>query len=92
MGLFFQKRENVKSTKISIARHILVVVVMIFLLVMAIINGFDPFFVKLFYIVAALSWFIDGVESYLLKENRKVYLLDFTFALVWILLFFLYPN
>lgn len=92
MGLFFKTRDNAKRTKLNLVLNIITVLAMVILLIMALFNELDPFFFMLICIVAAISSIIDGVESYILKENRRVYLLDFGYALVWFVLSFFYSS
>ncbi|MGM9955198.1 MAG: hypothetical protein ACI35J_04950 [Peribacillus sp.] len=92
MGIFFIKRGNAKRTKANMILHTMIAVAMIILLVMAIINGKDFFYLKLIFLLAGISSIIDGMESYLQKEKRKVYLLDFGYALVWFLSVYMYTT
>lgn len=93
MGLFFKKRGNAKKrTKVNIILNTITAIAMVVLLIMAIINGLDFVYFKLIFIVAGISSMIDGVESYLQKENRKVYFRDFGYAMVWFVLAFFYSN
>ncbi|MGE7603472.1 hypothetical protein ACQKL5_13440 [Peribacillus sp. NPDC097675] len=92
MGLFFIKRGNAKRTKANMILHTMIAmiaVLMIILLLMAVINGKELFYLKLIFLLAGISSIIDGLESYLQKEKRKVYLLDFGYALVWLLLVYM---
>lgn len=92
MGLFFKTRENANRTKLSAVHNTIVALVMLILIVLAIFDGLDSFYLKLVFIVAGISSIIDGVVSYRLRENRSVYLLDFGYALLWFVLSFLYSS
>ena len=82
MGLFFQKGSNKKSAKPIIVIRNLMVITMGILLVLAIINGVDFFFLRLIFILAGLGSIINSVEGYFQRENKKVYLLDLGFAIL----------
>jgi hypothetical protein len=56
----------------------------------SIINGFDFWFLRLVFILAGISSVIDGVESYLKKENKWRYLSDFGFGLLWFITAFVF--
>ncbi|MFC0275027.1 hypothetical protein ACFFIX_27410 [Metabacillus herbersteinensis] len=88
MGLFFQKRSYEKSAKPIIVIRTLMAISMGILLVMGIINGLDFFFLRLIFILAGVGSFMDGVESYFQRENKRVYLVDFGFAILWFIFSF----
>ena len=64
MGLFFIKRGNAKRTKANMILHTMIAVAMVILLVMAVINGKDFFYIKLIFLLAGISSVVDGIESY----------------------------
>lgn len=92
MGIFFIKRGNAKRTKANVIFNTMIAGAMLILLVMALINGKDIFYIKLIFLLAGISSIVDGIESYLQKEKRKVYLLDFGYALVWFFLVYMYTT
>lgn len=92
MGIFFIKRGNAKRTKANMIFNTMIAVAMVILLVMALINGKDLFYIKLIFLLAGISSTVDGIESYVQKEKRKVYLLDFGYALVWFFLVYMYTT
>lgn len=92
MGIFFIKRGNAKRTKANVLFNTMIAGAMVILLVMALINGKDLYYIKLIFLLAGISSIVDGIESYLQKEKRKVYLLDFGYALVWFFLVYMYTT
>lgn len=92
MGIFFIKRGNAKRTKANVIFNTMIAGAMVILLVMALINGKAIFYIKLIFLLAGISSIVDGIESYLQKEKRKVYLLDFGYALVWFFLVYMYTT
>ena len=92
MGIFFIKRGNAKRTKANVIFNTMIAGAMVILLVMALINGKDIFYIKLIFLLAGIRSIVDGIESYLQKEKRKVYLLDFGYALVWFFLVYMYTT
>ena len=92
MGIFFIKRGNAKRTKANVIFNTMIAGAMVILLVMALINGKDLFYIKLIFLLAGIRSIVDGIESYLQKEKRKVYLLDFGYALVWFFLVYMYTT
>ena len=89
MGLFFQTRSTKKSGKPIIVIRTLMVIAMGILLIVGIINGADFFFLSLIFILAGLGSLIDALEGYFQKENKRVYLVDLGFAILWFILAFL---
>jgi uncharacterized membrane protein HdeD (DUF308 family) len=87
MGLFFGKRVKKKSSKPFIVLKILLVIISLFILVMSIINDFDFLFRWLF-ILFGINSIIDGIEGYFQKEDKRFYLLDFGFGVLYLLLSF----
>lgn len=55
-----------------------------------IINGFDFLFLRLAFILAGVTSIIDGIESYLKKDNKWRYILDFGMAILWCVTAFLF--
>ena len=80
MGIFFEKVERKKNTKPVFIVKILLIVVMITCLVLAIANGLDILYIKTVLIVAGAVFVMDGIESVFRKEDKKVYLFEFSFA------------
>ncbi|QBP39744.1 hypothetical protein [Paenisporosarcina antarctica] len=85
MGLFFEKVPKLNSSKTVTVFRSFIVVTMVTLLILAIINDFDFFFIKWLFIAAGISSFVDGIEGYLQKVDKKFYLFNFGFAVLWIL-------
>ena len=85
MGLFFEKRVKKKSAKPFIIIKILITIATLFMLVMAIVKDNNFFFLWLFAIIG-LGSIIDGIESYFQKEDKRVYLLNFVFGVIFLIL------
>ena len=92
MRLFFQRESNKKSAKPIIVIRILMVVTMGIFFVLRIIDGWDFYFLRLILITAGLISIIDAVEGYFQKENKRVYLVDLGFAILWFILAFPFIN
>jgi len=90
MGLFFEKGPKKKSSIPVTVFRVLIVVAMVILLILAITNDFDFFFIKWLFIVAGVSSFVDGIEGYLQKVDKKFYIINFGFAIFWILFPFIF--
>lgn len=87
MGLFFENRE---STKAFIIFRYLVLAIGVLILILSLIKGVNLVILKFLFLLSAFGSIIDGIESYLKKENKKRILLDFGIALIWIVSFFLF--
>jgi uncharacterized membrane protein len=87
MGLFFEKRE---STKPFIILRILMLVILGVIVLTILINGFDFLFLRLAFILAGIMSVIDGVESYLKKENKWRHLSDLGVGLLWFITAFIF--
>ncbi|WP_017380983.1 hypothetical protein [Paenisporosarcina sp. TG-14] len=85
MGIFFEKVPKLTSSKKVTVFRALIVVTMVILLILAITNDMDFFFIKWLFIAAGISSFVDGFEAYLQKVDKKFYLINFGFAVLWIL-------
>lgn len=87
MGLFFEKRIKKKSTKPFIILKILITLAMLVMLVMAFLKDHDFYFLGLF-ILLGLNSLIGGIENNVQKEDKKIYLLDFVFGVIFFTLGF----
>ncbi|MBK5484879.1 hypothetical protein JFV29_23870 [Peribacillus sp. TH16] len=63
----------------------------LFVLVMGFINDFDFYFV-MFFTLLGVNSVIDGIESYFQKEDKRVYLLNYGFAVIYIILSFQFSG
>ena len=57
-----------------------------------IINGSIFFLLWIIFIIAGLVSIVDAVEAYFQKENKRVYLVDLGFAVLWFIFAFLFSN
>jgi hypothetical protein len=80
MGMFFEKRESTKPFKII---RFLFIIATIVLFIVAISSGFDFFYLGIIFMLVGVSNILDGIESYLKKENKWRYILEFGFAILW---------
>ncbi|MCZ8533523.1 hypothetical protein [Psychrobacillus psychrodurans] len=71
MNIFFEKTNKKKSSTPFIILKLLLLGLMIAMLVMAIINGIDIFYVKLVFVFVGINSILEGIESYLQKESKK---------------------
>ena len=85
MGLFFEKRVKKKSSKPFIVLKILLVIIALFILVMSIITDFD-YLLRSLFILFGVNSIIDGIEGYFQKEEKRFYLLDFGFGVLYVIL------
>lgn len=72
MNIFFEKTNKKKSSTPFIILKLLLLGLMIGMLVMAIINGIDIFYVKLVFVFVGINSILEGIESYLQKESKKI--------------------
>jgi hypothetical protein len=87
MGLFFEKRDSTKPFEII---KYLILTIGTFILIFSIINDFNLGILMFLFLLSAIGSIIDGIESYLKKENKNRILLDFGIALIWIVSFFVF--
>ena len=84
MGIFFEKT-NKKSSAPFIILKLLLIVLMITMLVIAILNGIDIFYVKLVFIFVGINSIVEGIESYLQKEKQKIIRREIVLGVLYIL-------
>lgn len=51
-------------------------VAMVLFIVLALVNGFDYIFIRTVLILAGILSFIEGIESYIHKEEKEIYLTE----------------
>jgi len=90
MRLLFGKRIK-KSTQPFIVLKFLISIALLFMLVMMIMKDYDFYFLWLLTLLGVLS-ILGGIESYLGKEDKRVYLLDFGFAVIWFIFAFQFRS
>lgn len=56
---------------------------MVLFIVLALINRLDYFFIRSVLVLAAILSIIDGIESYFQKEEKKIYFIEFGFAVLY---------
>ena len=71
MSIFFEKMNKKKSSAPFIILKLLLIVLMIAMLVMAILNDIEIFYVKLVFVLVGINSIVEGIESYLQKESKK---------------------
>jgi hypothetical protein len=79
MGMFFEKRESTKPFRII---RYLFIIVTIVIFIVAISSGFDFFYLGILFMLVGVSNILDGIESYLKKENKWRYISEFGFAIL----------
>ena len=85
MNIFFEKTDKKKSTAPFIILKILLISMMIAMLVMAIVNNLDIFYVRLVFMLVGINFMVDAIESFLQKENKKVIIRDVGVGTLYIL-------
>lgn len=86
MSIFFKKTDKKKSSAPFIILKLLLIVMMITMLIMAILNGIDILYVKLVFVFVAINSFVEGIESYLQKESKKIIGREIALGVLYILL------
>lgn len=61
-------------------------------LVWGIIDGSAFFLFRFIFIIAGLVSIVDAVEAYFQKENKRVYLVDLGFAILWFIFAYLFSD
>lgn len=84
MGFFFEKRKS--STPFIINTYIEIGIA-IFIIIQFIMKDFNWDVLKYAFLLLGYSWIMDGIESYIKKENRSRYLLYFAVGLGWIIIY-----
>ncbi|MDV2682873.1 hypothetical protein RYX56_00650 [Alkalihalophilus lindianensis] len=84
MGMFFEK-VNRKSAMPVVVLRITIALGMVILFIMGITNDFDFFYIGLMFMLGAVGSVIDGVERLYRNEKRKLSLLDFGLAAVYVI-------
>ncbi|MDC3418316.1 hypothetical protein [Aquibacillus salsiterrae] len=85
--MFFEKRE---STKLFKAIRMIVMISFGIIFVISIINGLDFGFLRLAFIFGGFTSLIDGLESYLKKDDKWKYIVDFDLAIIWFITIFIF--
>lgn len=85
MNIFFEKTNKKKSSTPFIILKLLLLGLMIAMLVMAIINGIDIFYVKLVFVFVGINSILEGIESYLQKESKKIIGREIVLGILYIL-------
>ena len=86
MGLFSGESEKKKRTKPFFIIKILIKVAMMYMLVMGFISENTDFFFGWLFVLLGVNAIIDGIESYFQKEDKRVYLLNFGFGVIFLIL------
>ncbi|WP_277587151.1 hypothetical protein [Psychrobacillus antarcticus] len=71
MSIFFEKTNKKKSGAPFVTLKLLLIVLMIAMLVMAILNDIDIFYVKLVFVLVGINSIVEALKSYLQKESKK---------------------
>jgi hypothetical protein len=84
MELFFEKR---KSSTHYIINTYIELGIAIFIIIKFIMEDFNWDVLKYAFLLLGYSWIIDGIESYIKKENMSRYFLYFAVGLGWTILY-----
>jgi hypothetical protein len=86
MGMFFEKSDS-PSTKPFLTIRYVILIIMVFILIVGIVKGFDFYYLKFLFLVCGIGSIIDGIEGVLKKERQRRIVLDFALGFVWLLTF-----
>jgi hypothetical protein len=91
MGLFF---EESKSTKpfIIIKRMVAIIwlIVMLIAVITSIMTSFDNIYIRLLIILTGVSSIINGIEHYVRRDNRWLYLSEIGIGILCLVLLFIF--
>lgn len=85
MRKYFEKTNKKKSSKPFIILKLLLIVAMITMLVLAIWNDIDIFYVKMVFVLVGINSIVDGIEGYFQKESQKIIRRDIGLGVLFIL-------
>lgn len=85
MGIFIRKTNKKKSSVPFIVLKLVLIVSMIVMLIMAILNDIDIFYLKLVFLLVGINSIVEGIESYLQKERQKIILIEMVLGSLFIL-------
>ncbi|MEK3980457.1 hypothetical protein MKY37_15620 [Psychrobacillus sp. FSL K6-2836] len=85
MSIFFENTNKKKSSTPFIILKLVLIVLMITMLIMAILNGIDIFYVKLVFVFVGINSFVEGIESYLQKASKKIIRREIGLGVLYIL-------
>ena len=84
MGLFFEKVKRTKSSKQVVAIRIILFIAMITLLIQGYRDDFNVTFLGYAFLVVGLLNVINGVESHYNKDEKKVYMMDYSLGMLFL--------
>ncbi|KAA0560438.1 hypothetical protein ACQCWA_11850 [Rossellomorea aquimaris] len=70
MGLLFEKRKQESSKPFKVINYIMIAILLL-LLFITILNDFNSIYVGTLFIFLGGSFFIDAIENFLNKEQKK---------------------
>lgn len=70
MGLFFEKSKQESSKPFKIINYFMILI-LVYLLIVTILNDFNSIYVGTLFLFIGGRFFIDAIENYLHKEQRK---------------------
>ena len=90
MGLFFEKSESTKPfIIIKNVIGIITLLIVLIALISSVLTSFDFIYIRLLCILAGLSSITTGIEHYVNRDSKWLYLSDIGFGVFWLLLAFI---
>ncbi|TYS67827.1 hypothetical protein FZC76_14810 [Sutcliffiella horikoshii] len=84
MGLFFEKVKRTKSSKGIVVIRIIVAIAMIALFFLGYRDDFNSTYLGYVILLAGLMNIMNGVESHLHREEKKVYMMDYLLGILFL--------
>lgn len=84
MGLFFEKVKRKKSSKPVTAVRIIFFIGMIVLLILGYKDDFNEVYLGYAFIVVGLMNVMNGVESHYHRDEKKVYMMDYSLGMLFL--------
>ncbi|KPB05938.1 hypothetical protein [Bacillus sp. CHD6a] len=84
MGLFFEKVGRSKSSKPVVVVRIIVAIAMIVLFILGIWDDFNSTYLGFVILMAGLMNVMNGVESHYHRDEKKVYIMDYTLGILFL--------
>lgn len=90
MGLFFEKSKSTKP--FNIIKNVIGIITLLLVLIAlisSVMTSFDFIFIRFLCILAGLSSITTGIEHYVNRDSKWLYLSDIGFGVFWLLLAFI---
>jgi hypothetical protein len=90
MGLFFEKSKSTKP--FNIIKNVIGIItlfIILIALISSLMTSFDFIYIRLLCILAGLSSITTGIEHYVRRDSKWLYLSDIGFGVIWLLISFI---